>query len=77
MSAQAQPLLGWFSGSFSHKWGSLKSAYATVIGKVTQQLVGGSTPSRNGLHSSMHGLSELGHEEEETCRGGQPADLGG
>ena len=34
MSAQAQPILAWFSSSFEHKWGALKSAYAAVIGKV-------------------------------------------
>lgn len=35
MSAQAQPVLAWFSSSFEHKWGAFKSAYAAVIGKVS------------------------------------------
>jgi hypothetical protein len=34
MSSQAQPLVGWFGSSYQHKWGSLKSAYAAVVGKV-------------------------------------------
>lgn len=24
----------WFGSAYTHKWGSLKSAYATVVGKV-------------------------------------------
>ena len=35
LGAEARPLLQWFSSGFTHKWGSLKSAYATVVGKVT------------------------------------------
>ena len=30
MGANSQPLIGWFASSFSHNWGSLKSAYASV-----------------------------------------------
>lgn len=30
MGANSQPLVGWFASSFSHNWGSLKSAYASV-----------------------------------------------
>jgi CCR4-NOT transcription complex subunit 6 len=39
MSAQAQPILAWFSSSFEHKWGALKSAYAAVIGKEPEYTV--------------------------------------
>ena len=35
MGARQDPLISWFKEDFLHKWGSLKSAYSIVIGKVS------------------------------------------
>lgn len=39
MSARTQPLIDWFRGAYTHNWGSLKSAYDTVIGHEPQHTV--------------------------------------